>query len=548
MQITKRKLIPCYFPLVISFVLCILYPLSSLCAAPPRDGIRRPDDPIDGVARIADPIRLRTLGYSAAQIRQAIGSEGTKNIAVIFMNFPSADGTTSGFPTILGYPTIVENVKRMTTFYAEASYGRLNLAFFFFPSTFSAYTANHPMQNYAGTNGHILIKEGIQQSGVRKSIYNAVMVVHAGFGRESTFAPGDIYSAFYSNFAVTNGFTEGFIVPEFQHRASPFGVYVHEMGHQLGLPDLYNTVTGRSQVGVWCLMDYGTWAGNGAKPSMLSAWCREYLGWLDVSTVTTSGKHHLKTATSDRRIHKIRIDVATNPDKEYFLIEYRRKDDPAAFYDKALPGNGVLIWHINNAVGVVRNNDVNNYAVRRVDLEEADNSDPSTNRGDRGDPWPGQKLVFSSPDSNAYNGQPSGVAIGGFNFHLSSVTFSIDKILASPTLALLKAINYPNPAGRGYFHPRAGIMTTINFQMSRPAQSMNLAIYNLSGERILNVPKDKLALRMGSGIGGSSDGKWVYEYDWDGKDESGNPVAPGIYLYRLRADNQVKVGKMVVER
>ncbi len=535
------------------FAIC--YSLFAICcplhAAPHISGRRIPGQPVDGVSqRAQEAQRLRALGYAPEKIQKAIGAVGVQRIAVVFMNFPSAGTTTSGSPTIQNYTNIIGYIAAMRRFYKEVSYNTLDLQFSYFPSTFpvpSAFMADNAMEFYGDPErGDVLIREAITKAGINKLNFDGVMVARAGLGNESTTNNGDIHSAFYVWSPAVNGFTEGFLVPEFQRNASPFGVYCHEMGHQLGLPDLYAT-DGRkmpSQVGVWCLMDMGTWANNGTNPSHPSAWCKQLLGWVAPLEVTT-GNHSINVVSNSSDVIRIPIPTADNPANEYFLVEYRRSD--ASFYDKGLPGSGVLIWHINDSIGTIANNDVNNYAIKRVDLEEADNSDPSANYGDSTDPWPGQKGVFASPQSDAYNGKLSGITVGGFELFTLYASFSIDRILAAPTLALLKSVNYPNPAGRNYFHPRPGVMTTINFQMTRPPTSLNLAIYNISGDRIKNIEKNSLSVRM-SAAGGSTDNKWVYEYDWDGRDESHSPVAPGIYLYRIRADGQVKVGKMVVER
>ena len=42
--------------------------------------------------------------------------------------------------------------------------------------------------------------------------------------------------------------------------------------------------------------------------------------------------------------------------------------------------------------------------------------------------------------------------------------------------------------------------------------------------------------------------RWVYEYDWNGRNDEGEEVAPGLYFYRVNADGKIKVGKLAVAR
>src|SRR5690606_32416697 len=41
------------------------------------------------------------------------------------------------------------------------------------------------------------------------------------------------------------------------------GVFAHEFGHDLGLPDLYDTAGGQNGTGFWTLMASGSWLGHG---------------------------------------------------------------------------------------------------------------------------------------------------------------------------------------------------------------------------------------------------------------------------------------------
>ncbi|SCE83738.1 immune inhibitor A [Micromonospora coriariae] len=68
------------------------------------------------------------------------------------------------------------------------------------------------------------------------------------------------------------------------------GVFAHEYGHDLGLPDLYDTVGGDNGVGFWSLMSSGSWLSHGtddigSTPGYMDPWSKLFLGWLNHSTV-----------------------------------------------------------------------------------------------------------------------------------------------------------------------------------------------------------------------------------------------------------------------
>ncbi|MBN1165379.1 MAG: M6 family metalloprotease domain-containing protein [Candidatus Krumholzibacteriota bacterium] len=59
------------------------------------------------------------------------------------------------------------------------------------------------------------------------------------------------------------------------------GVFCHELGHSLGLPDLYDYNGGGSGVGYWGLMGEGNW-NTPRSPAHPCAWSKEQLGWVEV--------------------------------------------------------------------------------------------------------------------------------------------------------------------------------------------------------------------------------------------------------------------------
>ncbi|WP_030603875.1 immune inhibitor A domain-containing protein [Streptomyces fulvoviolaceus] len=82
------------------------------------------------------------------------------------------------------------------------------------------------------------------------------------------------------------------------------GVFAHEYGHDLGLPDEYDTSGGgENSTGFWTLMSSGSWLGTGKEaigdlPGDMNAWDKLQLGWLDydVAKAGTKSSHKLGVA------------------------------------------------------------------------------------------------------------------------------------------------------------------------------------------------------------------------------------------------------------
>ncbi|MBI5574224.1 MAG: M6 family metalloprotease domain-containing protein [Elusimicrobia bacterium] len=427
--------------------LLICYLLSPIClhSVPHING--RDPGPKEHIRKIPDIKSLQKAGLSPQMIARTIGTTGTRKIAVILVNFSEAGSNTSGSPTmstddIIGFNTTFDYFKN---FYKEASYGQLNLDITFFHSTGSAtslsgnetpFTLTTPMSTYgADTDSSLsqLVMDALNVCGnVLSTNYDGVMVAHAGYGNESTEKAGDIWAAYVGPFTATFGFTEGTNVAAKEDSASNIGVACHEFGHHLGLWDLYQTIgDGSTQVGSWSLMDYGVWLGNpaGSKPSHPSSWEKEKLGWLNYTEIS-SGTHNLSSyafETSASSVYKLKV---PDTETEYFVVYHTSK----TAYSPSTYGNGLLIWHIDEGTidGTTfadrkTNNALNNYSHRTVDVEEADDTDPSKTWGDSGDLWPGTgiKQNFTPSYSNRYNGQPSMVNVLNISNYVQFSSFTV---------------------------------------------------------------------------------------------------------------------------
>lgn len=136
-----------------------------------------------------------------------------------------------------------------------------------------------------------------------------------------------------------------------------FGTPCHELGHDLGLMDLYDTTYTPQEREVLSLSLMANGCDGMASPSdpygnsptMLDAYSKVYLGFCDEQVVTVNGLYHMNQSSDPANANILRV----NTDKEgiYYLIENRTFTG----YDKGLafmlqgPG-GLVYWRINEAV------------------------------------------------------------------------------------------------------------------------------------------------------------------------------------------------------
>ncbi|MBN1621351.1 MAG: M6 family metalloprotease domain-containing protein, partial [Endomicrobiales bacterium] len=514
-----------------------------------------------------DKKTLKAMGYSPDKIKGVISPAiGTQKVAVVLVEFLVTDASTTGAPALTSEDLLrfVDTFNYLKNFYKEASYNKLDVDITFFynggssstlTGTENPYILNRLMSYYGQDTEDTLeelVTESINAVGAQLSTatYSAVIVAHAGYGNESTKKSGDITSAVIviNSTNNVNGFTDGAIVPARESGGTPRGVTCHEFGHILGLPDIYETDAGTSKVGVWCLMDYGTWVDDGYSPTHPSVWCKKYLGWVNPIIVNDDQDITNMSAfeTCSSTVYQLPI-LGSN--SEYFLICYSSKSS----YNSNPLGEGILIWHIDEGDidGTSFNyrmayNAINNFTHTTVGIIPADSTHPlNVPHGDSTDPWPGVKQVFTSPDSDSYTGQPSGISIGNITIGYYA-DFKVTNIEMSSVVNIQKIINFPNPAGSDHYHPlqNSGIITTFSFNFNRAPRDIDLTIYNTAGEKVLYIPKDQIVFNLDK----SNDYKVIYEYNWDGRNEKQENVAPGLYFYRVRADNETKTGKMAIIR
>lgn len=127
--------------------------------------------------------------------------------------------------------------------------------------------------------------------------------------------------------------------------SSGIGTICHEIGHVLGLVDLYDVdgeLNGRSN-GMWgtlSLMGYGCYNNKGMTPPYLNAIERELLG-LEGEEVILNATNTLEPIHKNGRF----IRINTLNEGEYYLLEVREEQG----WDSYIGGEGLLIYHIDKS-------------------------------------------------------------------------------------------------------------------------------------------------------------------------------------------------------
>ena len=120
---------------------------------------------------------------------------------------------------------------------------------------------------------------------------------------------------------------------------STFGTVCHEYSHCFGLPDFYYGST--MFVANWDLMDYGNYNNTGFCPPCYSAHERWLMEWLKPTELTGGTTvSDMEPLSDSPQAFLIRNDGYAN---EYYMVENRQKKG----WDTALPGSGIVIFHID---------------------------------------------------------------------------------------------------------------------------------------------------------------------------------------------------------
>jgi hypothetical protein len=115
----------------------------------------------------------------------------------------------------------------------------------------------------------------------------------------------------------------------------------------------------------------------------------------------------------------------------------------------------------------------------------------------------------------------------GYPYHQGNVRYldprTNDTDTTIPVVPSMRSIAYPNPASS----------QDVTFRANLVRPQMEISIYNVRGQLIRRATDFTKV---------DSESSFV----WDRKNERGQPVAPGIYLYRIKTDTQATAGKILI--
>ncbi|MBT4333294.1 MAG: hypothetical protein HOD64_08445, partial [Candidatus Cloacimonetes bacterium] len=311
----------------------------------------------------------------------AFRDELPQNILAIMVQFNDIT-----FDLVPDYPDSLSHDKEyferlffhLTSFYTDASHGNYTLTEDNYTVWDDIITLSQSMGYYGenGENGDLIERkcEFVQEivelidDQLDFNDYDAIIIIHAGAGEEAAGQDENedqLSSTFLSRRSLQAGLdpenddfpgietedgiylTEFVIIPETEWQPngvpgedtiySIFGVLVHQFGHQLGLPTLFdnNRDNGISYgIGGFGVMGTGVWNANGFVPPLPCAWSRYYLGWEDDNIVEINSSFEnlslvfpMADDEINPKIYKLKI-----TEDEYFLIENRQQNPDGSIF------------------------------------------------------------------------------------------------------------------------------------------------------------------------------------------------------------------------
>ncbi|MDI6807944.1 MAG: M6 family metalloprotease domain-containing protein [Candidatus Eisenbacteria bacterium] len=288
--------------------------------------------------------------------------------------------------------------RTLKNFYQEVSYGTVDIVTLNAPSTVGWITVSNPYTYYCeadGTHDHGFGPEARSVRGLVADACTAadsyvdfskyavggvvenLFIVHAGTGAEWSGDPAVIWSHQWNigDWGGTGLYLDGVRIDSYSMEpecggnttgyggpvSGPFlptvGVYAHEFGHVLGLPDEYDYGSESWGTGRFSLMAGGSWNRspdllecNGNSPAHPSAWGVARLGLVTPTTVT-GAENGFRLPPIETNGTMLKVEQYGSGGKEYWLFENRQQIGfDEGFTMMTQDAHGLLIYHVDENI------------------------------------------------------------------------------------------------------------------------------------------------------------------------------------------------------
>ncbi|MBM3332553.1 M6 family metalloprotease domain-containing protein [candidate division WOR-3 bacterium] len=372
---------------------------------------------------------------------------------------------------------------------------------------------------------------------------DAMFMVHAGADGSDN---GDVnclwsHAIPYFNYQTNDGVTIDGVtnVPEFAMVTEAkdttmccIAVMCHELGHLVGLPDLYTGSRNDWGPGYWSLMSYGAWGAGGNtpwSPSHPDAWCLNEAGFVTPTVVTTNLYNVRIPPVIDEPVVYKAWRGGTDRDTCFYLENRQKKG-----FDSPLPGAGLAIWHIDpSRSGMWNVVDLEEDSTFHLDHGFGYRPDPHVyhqEMGDTSDVLPGiwNRVVFDSaskPSSRDRSNRSTGVCIR--NIRESGDTIICDIIVKPESVGIAQLPTPHSPLTPPQASPNP---FSLEVYLSGLPARADARVYSAGGTLVWNAQV--------SAAGSLS---------WSGRNQSGARLPEGIYLVQLNGTSTLPV-KVVLKR
>ncbi len=480
----------------------------------------------------ADPNVAQTKGSIGRTLSFDPASPDTFRALVILVDFndqPASGGLIFGAPSDFEHLLFSFDPEdghySMTEFYFDNSYGTFFLqgqvvGWYRMPETYAYYVNEQNGFGPYPQNAQRMAEEAVLAAdpAVDYSQFDAdgngwvdgIFVVHSGPGAEQTGSDDDIWSHQWSlsSTLLLDGVNISTYSTEPEEMSTvgliTMGVFGHEYGHVLGLPDLYDVDYSSSGIGDWSMMAGGSWNFQGRYPAYFDAWCKKELGFLSHTNIA-SNQADVPVPASYFEPIAFRVWQNGQVGSEYFLIENRRRTGN----DKGIPGSGLLIYHIDESIP--GNWDENHPLVA---VEQADGKfqlEAGANQGDGTDVWSAATSPefhdLTMPNTRKYSGQKTKAAVWNISPPDSVMTASFDISYSRPYFAVQSAVFSDSAFGNNNGIAEEGESLTFTFTVQNLWLDATNVVGTLSADNndiLFTNPSTNLGAVAGEGGTGNN--------------------------------------------